>query len=186
MALTAEKGDAVTMSDIARRSGVVIGAVYRYFADKRAINRAILLQHFAQVEAMLREHIWPAATAAEFVLTVQSVYELYFEMHQRDPLYRNIWSLVQTDPELQALDIEDSLKNAQIFYDMARPFFPAADSEDLMAVCVFLLHFSASSSRLALALPKALGLRMRPIYKDVIADALHGLVGTKGKRVTGR
>ncbi len=176
MALTAEKGEAVTMSEIAKRSSVVIGAVYRYFADKRAINRAILLQHFAQVEAMLREHIWAAASADEFIATVQSVYELYFEMHQRDPLYRNIWSVVQTDAALQALDVADTLKNARLFYDVARPFFPKADREELMAVCVFLLHFAASSSRLALALPRPMGRRMRPIYQEVIANALQNLV----------
>src|ERR1700753_242212 len=99
MALTAEKGETVTMSEIAKRSGVVIGALYRYFADKNAINKAMLLQHYAQVDARRRERISSCASPNEFIATMQKVYELYFEMHQRDPLYRNIWALVQTDAE---------------------------------------------------------------------------------------
>lgn len=175
MALIAEKGESVTMSEIAKKSGVVIGALYRYFADRRAINRALLLKHFDQVEAMMREQMWPVTTPGEFIQTVQSVYKTYFDLHQRDPLYRNLWSIVQVDPELQALDVADSLKNARILCDVARPLFPDADPEELMAVAVFLLHFAASSSRLALMLPRPLGRRMRPVFQDVIAGSFEKL-----------
>jgi AcrR family transcriptional regulator len=176
MALTAEKdADSVTMSEIAKRSGVVIGAIYRYFADKNAINKAILLQHYDQVEAMLSEHVRASMSPNELIVTVQSVYEHYFEMHQRDPLFRNIWSLVQTDAELQTLDVKDTLKNAEILSAVAEPLFPAASRDELMAVSVFLLHFAASSSRLALQLPKRMGQQIRPIYQDVIAGALQNL-----------
>lgn len=175
-ALMAEKGaEAVTMSDIAERADVVIGALYRYFEDKRAINKAILLEHYAQVDAMLKEKTWPVMTAEGLIATMQSLYELYFEMHQHDPLYRNIWSLVQTDTELQALDVEDSLKNARYLYGVARPLFPKADSDEMMATCVFLLHFAASSSRLALVLPPRLGKKIRAIYRQIIGDTLFGL-----------
>ena len=182
MALTAEKGDAVTMSEIAKRSGVVIGALYRYFADKKAINKAMLLQHYAQVDGMLKERIWSVASPNEFIATMQTVYELYFEMHQRDPLFRNIWSLVQTDAELQALDVQDTLKNAEMLFAVAEPLFPGARRDELMAVCVFLLHFAASSSRLALQLPRKLGEQIRPVFQDVIADALLNLTAGKPRR----
>lgn len=184
MTLTAEKGDAVTMSEIAKRSGVVIGALYRYFADKKAINKAMLLQHYAQVNAMLKERIWSVASPNEFIATMQTVYELYFEMHQRDPLFRNIWSLVQTDVELQALDVQDSLKNAEMLFAVAEPLFPGASRDELMAVCVFLLHFAASSSRLALQLPRNLGQQIRPVFQDVIAGALLNLTAGKPKRTS--
>ena len=182
MALTAEKGEAVTMSEIAKRSGVVIGALYRYFADKNAINKAMLLQHYAQVDTMLRERIWSVASPNEFIATMQTVYELYFEMHQRDPLFRNIWSLVQTDAELQALDIQDTLKNAEMLFVVAEPLFPGARRDELMAVCVFLMHFAASSSRLALQLPGKLGQQIRPVFQDVIAGTLLSLGNAKPKR----
>ena len=175
-ALTAEKGaDAVTMSAIAKRADVVIGALYRYFADKRAINRAILLAHYEQVDAMLRERTWSALTAEGLIETMQSLYQLYFELHQHDPLYRSIWSLVQTDAELQALDVEDTLKNARFLYSVARPLFPNAENDELMAALVFLLHFAASSSRLAVALPPKLSKQIRPIFQQTIADTLRAL-----------
>jgi AcrR family transcriptional regulator len=180
MALIAEKGDAVTMSEIAKKSGVVIGALYRYFADRRAINRAILLKHFDQVEAMLREHMWSVTSAGELIETVQSVYKLYFNMHQRDPLYRNLWSMVQVDSELQALDVQDSLKNARILCEVAQPLLPSVDREELMAVSVFLLHFAASSSRLALMLPKRMGEQMAPVFQSVIASSFENLAAKSG------
>jgi AcrR family transcriptional regulator len=182
MALTAEKGETVTMSEIAKRSGVVIGALYRYFEDKNAINKAMLLQHYTQVDAMLRERIWSVASPNEFIATMQTVYELYFEMHQRDPLYRNIWALVQTDAELQALDIQDTLKNAEMLMAVAEPLFPNADRDEMMAVCVFLLHFAAYSSRLGLQLPKKLGRQIRPVFQDVIAGAMSNLVSGNARK----
>lgn len=185
MELIAEKGDDVTMSEIAKRSGVVIGALYRYFADRRAINRAILLMHFDQVEAMLREHMWSVTSVGELIQTVQSVYKTYFDMHQRDPLYRNLWSIVQVDSELQALDVQDSLKNARLLCEVAQPLLPDADPEELMAVAVFLLHFAASSSRLAVALPKRMGEQMRPIFQGVIANSFESLAG-RGDSVPSR
>jgi AcrR family transcriptional regulator len=175
MVLIAEKGDAVTMSEIASRSGVVIGALYRYFADRRAINRALLLKHFDQVDTMLRERIAGVASREEFVATMQAVYKLYFDMHQHDPLYRNLWTMVQVDSELQALDVEDTLNNARNLCAVARPLFPQADPDELMAVAVFLLHFAASSSRLALTLPGRMGRRMRSIFQDVIASSFESL-----------
>lgn len=174
--LMVEKGpDAVTMSEIARRADVVIGALYRYFADKRAINRAILLEHFEQVDAMLKEQTWSAMTADSLIKTMQSVYELYFEMHQHDPLYRSIWSLVQTDAELQALDVEDTLKNAKYLHSVAYPLFPGVDSDELMAANVLLLQFAAWSSRLALVLPPKLARRIRPIFQRLISETLLNL-----------
>jgi len=182
MALMAEKGEAVTMSEIARRAGVTIGAVYRYFADKRAIDRAILLAHFDEVEKMLGEHIRPATSRSELIARVQAVYQRYFELHQRDPLFRNIWSVVQTDSALQALDVADSIKNARLFSAVARPFFPQANKEELMAAGVFLLHMAAASSRLAVALPRPMARRIRPIYQEVIA----GVIGSLGRTRRGR
>lgn len=176
MALTIEKGaDAVTMSEIAQRAEVVIGALYRYFSDRAAINRAILQRHYDEVDAMLVERLSGVTTVPDLVARVQAIYETYFEMHQKDPAFKAIWSIVQTDAELQALDIEDTLKNTKFVASVMKPLFPKADNGRLTATCTFILHFSASTARLAPALPRPIGKHMKPVYQQVIADALKGL-----------
>ena len=158
VALAVEKGaDAVTMSEIAQRADVVIGALYRYFSDKSAINKAILQRHYDEVDAMLVAHLSGVSDVGDLIARVQAIYEIYFEMHQKDPVFKSIWSIVQTDAELQALDIEDTLKNTKFVYSVCKPLLPKADSGRLMATCAFILHFAASTARLAPALPRPIG-----------------------------
>src|ERR1700733_11505145 len=49
-----------------------------------------------------------------------SAFEQYFALHQKDPLINCIWSVVQTDAELQSIDIEDTLQNARHLHPSVR------------------------------------------------------------------
>jgi len=72
-ALIVEKGaDGVTMTEIARRSNVVVGSLYQYFADKSAINRALLVRHHEEVRRMLQGYLSNVGTFNDFMAAIEA------------------------------------------------------------------------------------------------------------------
>src|ERR1700733_11654517 len=141
IALMIEKGaESVTMTEIAQRADVVIGSLYQYFADKSAIHRAILMHHNADVRLMLHSYMASVKTLDDVVQASQAAFEQYFALHQQDPLYNAIWSVVQTDAELQKIDIEDTLQNARYLKGILLPMLPGIDPDRVLATCAMLLQ----------------------------------------------
>ncbi len=125
-ALIVEKGaDGVTMTEIARRSNVVIGSLYQYFADRSAINRALLMRHHEEVRRMLQGYLSDIETFNDFMAAIEAAAAKYYALHQSDPLFNGIWSAVQTDAELQRIDLADTLQNARQLHAISRPLLPA-------------------------------------------------------------
>jgi AcrR family transcriptional regulator len=174
--LIVEKGaDAVTMTEIARRSDVVIGSLYQYFADKSAINRALLVRHHEEVGRMLKGYLSDVGTFTDFAAGIEAAAAKYYELHQSDPLFNGIWSAVQTDAELQRIDLADTLQNARQLHAISRPLLPAVDSDELMATCALLIQFALTTGRFALAMPAPLKRQMLPIYRRIMRGALDAL-----------
>jgi len=176
IALTIEKGaETVTMTEIAQRADIVIGAVYRYFEDKSAINRAILQQHNSYMEERIQRHLANIADADAFIHAMLSIYQMYDELRSREPMFGSLWSIVQGDSNLQALEAQATLTNAAHLLVEARKHFPSADDDALMASCVFALQLSATASHLNRTMPKALAQQMSRTHQQAIANALNRL-----------
>jgi AcrR family transcriptional regulator len=175
-ALIVEQGaDRVTMTEIAQRSNLVIGSLYQYFSDKSAILKALLIQHNADTRLMIHTYISKVKGLDEFVQSLEDAFEQYFGLHQKDPLVNCIWSVVQTDAELQSIDIEDTLQNARYLQSICGSMLPHVDSERLLATCALMLHFAAPTGRFARAIPPALGQQTLPIFRQMIRDAFRAL-----------
>lgn len=163
----------VTMSEIAKRSGVVIGSLYQYFADRSAICRAILIRHHAEARAVLHHHVSTARTFEEFVDALNQCFDVYFLMLQTDRLIVGLWALVQSDPELQALDLEDGQANARYLTAIAGPLLPGVDSDRLTASFVMLMQFSFYAGRLSRDMPASLA---QHVPESLKAACLHCLL----------
>jgi AcrR family transcriptional regulator len=175
-ALIVEQGpDAVTMTEIARRAKVVIGSLYQYFADRSAIHRALLLRHHEEVRDMLAGYLSGVANFNDFLASIEAAAAKYYDLHQSDPVYNGIWSAVQTDAELQRLDLADTLRNARQLHAISRPLLPAVDSDELMATCALLIQFATTTGRFARAMPPALKRQMLPIYRRILRTSLDAL-----------
>jgi AcrR family transcriptional regulator len=174
--LIAARGvDTVTMTDIALKAGVVIGSVYQYFSDRSEILRSLLERHNQEVDEMLSKSLEGVATLAELFEAVQAAYETYFDFHQNDPRFRGVWSAVQTDAGLQALDAEDTLKKAALLRAIAEPLYADVDGEALLATCALILHLALCAARFALFLPEPLRGHSRGVYQRMSREALASL-----------
>lgn len=163
--LCAKGAEAVTMTAIARKADVVIGSLYQYFSDKSEIMKAILARHNADVDEMVRKGVAGAKTMEEFLEAMDLLAKSYFELHRTNPLYKSLWSAVQTDPELQAVDIEDTLQKARLAFAAAKPLYRRVDEAELMATCAFVMQTALTAARFALSVPRPLGKRTLGIYQ---------------------
>jgi AcrR family transcriptional regulator len=171
--LIAERGaDGATMTEIAQRAGVAMGSLYQYFPHKAGVMAALFERHADAVREMLREAVAGVESLADLTSQVGGVARHYFEQHRKDPLVRGLWSAVQTDPALQALDAADSLKNARLLYDAARPLFGRVDEIRLMTACALCMQLSAAAARFALVIPEQLGEAAPVVFSEMLAGYL--------------
>ena len=174
--LVAERGgDAATMTEIAQRAGVVIGSLYQYFPDKAGVMAALFERHGAGVREMLIAAMAGTTSVDELASRMEALAERYFAQHRDDPMFRGLWAVVQTDPALQALDVADTLTNAQILFQAARPLFRRVDEDRLMAACALGLQLSVAAARFALAIPAPLGAHAARTYSDMMRGAFLAL-----------
>jgi AcrR family transcriptional regulator len=181
--LIAEKGADVTMTEIAQRAGLVIGSLYQYFADKSAIHKAILIRHNADTRIMLHTYVSNVTRFDQFVKSVEDAFQHYFSLHQQDPLFNGIWSIVQTDAELQKIDVEDTLQNARYLQTVCGPMLLHVDKEQVTATCALVIQLAVSTARFARAVPSVLGQQMCDIFRKMIRDALLTLAATKSDKL---
>jgi AcrR family transcriptional regulator len=179
IALMIEKGaERVTMTEIARRADLVIGSLYQYFSDKAAIHRAILLHHHADVRLMLHNFLAPVRSFDELIAATEAVFDQYFALHQQDPLFNAIWSVVQTDAELQKLDLDDTLQNARFMQGLLLPLLPGVDPDRVLTTCAMLTQFSTVAGRFARGLPAPLAAHVRPAFQQMLRDSMEAVRAT--------
>ncbi len=174
--LIVERGaQGVTMSEIAKRADLVIGSLYQYFTDKSAIYRAILIRHAGEARALLHHHVSGARTLEALNDALSLSFDDYFSLLQKDRLIIGLWAIVQADPELQALDIEDTLQNARYIAGVAAPMLPGVDMSRLVATCFVLIQFSLYAGHLARDLPVEIGQEFPATYKSMLRESLASL-----------
>jgi len=178
--LIVERGaQGVTMSEIAKRADLVIGSLYQYFTDKSAIYRAILIRHSADARALLHHYVSGARTLEELTQSLSLSFDAYFELLQKDRLVIGLWAIVQTDPELQALDLEDTLQNARYVASVAAPMLPEVDMSRLVATCFILIQFSLYAGHLARSMPVEIGQEFPSTYKFMLRESIASLKSAK-------
>ena len=176
MELIAQRaGEPITMTEIARGADVAIGSLYQYFADQSAIYKALLIHHNADVRLMLHNSMESARTMDELVGNLKSCFVEYYALHQKDPFFNGIWCIVQTDAELQKIDVEDTLQNARYLQSIAQPMLPGIDPEKLLAACALMMQFALTAGRLGRAVPPALSREMPAIFNGMMENAFRAL-----------
>nr|RAV90871.1 TetR/AcrR family transcriptional regulator [Aerococcus tenax] len=140
--LIAETGsDAVRMADIASRAGVPIGSLYQYFPDKASMLRMLGLRFMERVRDGLRLTFSEIGSRDEALSRFDEALQGYYSIFLDEPVVRDVWSGMQSDKEMQALDIEDSRANAEIVVAALKPLVARRDHARLETTA-FLRRFS--------------------------------------------
>lgn len=169
--LIAERGsEGVRMSDIAGRAGVSIGSLYQYFPDKAAILRTLAERYNAEGRACVQGILAKAHDDGSLRQALHEIVDGYYAMFRAEPVMRDIWSGVQADKDLQAMDEADLQAHTAMLSEAlarVRPRMPAAQRE---RTALLLMHLICSTVRLAITRDNHEGEALVAAFKRTVLD----------------
>ncbi|WP_250655440.1 TetR/AcrR family transcriptional regulator [Alkalimarinus coralli] len=138
-------------SEVARQAGISLPSLYRYFPNKAAIIKAIAQQHIEKLSGLMQ------AFLVDFDLDegFDHLIDVYAQFYRSEPGYKEIWSGVESMPELQELDLGDLYNNADSLSVRAKSRFKGVDDERVWLICVMLPRTCGAILRLSMTMDEA-------------------------------
>jgi AcrR family transcriptional regulator len=104
--------DSIAIAEVARRAGVNIATFYQFFPNRHALIRRIAERHIAIIRELVDGRIAHLANQGGDEELVNELVEATYDYLRRTPSYVEVWSGMQGDKALKALDIEDTIHTA--------------------------------------------------------------------------
>lgn len=156
--LIGEQGsDALRMSDVAQKAGISIGSLYQYFPDKGAIVTALAERIHAESRACIADGLESVTTLQDFHEAFAELIKIYYGMFLSEPVMRDVWSGMQADRNLRAVELAQSRINGELLARVLKRLRPSADSEALGAKAFLVMQLGEATMRLAVSVPRAEG-----------------------------
>lgn len=173
-AMIAETGsDALRMSELAQRTGISIGSLYQYFPDKSAVIRALAERCNEESRACIAEGLAHAANMEELAAAFGALIDTYYDLFLAEPVIRDIWSAVQADGVLRAMEVEESRHNGALLAERLKAFRPQTEAGRIEATALLVMHLGEATMRLAVSVGRAEGDALVAAYKQMaIRDLL--------------
>jgi len=159
-------------SEIARRAKISLPSLYRYFPNKSSIIKALAQQHIAKLDVLMKGFVEHFDLDEGF----DQLIDVYAEFYRNEPGYKEIWSGVESMPELQELDLGELYDNARDLSVVAHQNFPQVAEYKLWLICVMLPRVCGSVLRLVMTMDKSQETAMLVELKIMVKTYLHARI----------
>ena len=144
--LIAESGiDGLKMRELARRADLPIASVYHYFPSASAVLRELAVRHLDDLTGFLAEkltqidfHGQSDKTRAD--IAGQLVRDVAAHLLRSQAATSAIWDSLRANPELRALDMSDTIRNAALLEPFVAWVVPALPDAKLPDTTLVLLE----------------------------------------------
>jgi AcrR family transcriptional regulator len=171
--LIAAKGvNAMKMTELAAMAGIPIGSVYQYFPEKAAIVRALFDRHAATIQTKTLTAFTSVQSLDHALDLICGTIDWYYQEYRGDPAYLGVWMGTETDQDLLRLNIQHSMRVAEIFHRSIRHLIPEKSRIDIQARSHIFSHLIGASIRLAVMSDDELARRMLAEWKRAIRATL--------------
>ncbi len=157
MALFQESGmDSVSMREIARACRMPIATVYQYFPNKHAIVRKIWEGHSSDAETLLAVELaalQSAPTTASARRAIDRIVDSAIHDHESNPAFLEIRRCVDATPDLRQLNLENTLRVADLIRQMIVSINPQANETQVADYALIITQTTSSTVRLGQQLP---------------------------------
>ncbi|MCW5706481.1 TetR/AcrR family transcriptional regulator [Shinella sp.] len=167
--------DALRMSELAQRTGISIGSLYQYFPDKSAVVHALAERCNAESRACIAKGLAAVGSMEALADAFGSLIDTYYAIFLAEPVIRDIWSAVQADGSLRAMEVEESRRNGALLAARLRMLRPKADAARIEATALLVMHLGEATMRLAVSVDRAEGDRLVEAYKRMAIRELTAL-----------
>lgn len=136
----------VTMTDIAEEAGMAVTAVYRYFPHKQAVLRELALRTFADdTETLVGADGGSGPVEERIAAGIRE----FWRRHTAEPFRLQLRAAIHADPELSALDLAESRRNARTIAELVAGATGRTDHDVLGRQTLLLVELVDSLVRLA-------------------------------------
>jgi AcrR family transcriptional regulator len=156
-------------SEIARRAGISLPSLYRYFPNKSAIIKELAQRHIEKLDVLMQGFVEHFDLDEGF----DRLIDVYADFYRTEPGYKEIWSGVESMPELQELDLGELYANARDLSKAAHQRFPHIEEKKLWLICVMLPRVCGSILRLVMTMEKPLADAMLAELKLMVKTYIH-------------
>lgn len=184
--LIAKKGsDQVKMSEVADLAEISIGSLYQYFPDKSAIIRTLAERYNAESRRCIELALTPVTDLKALREAYESLVDQYYDLVLSEPVMRDIWSGMQTDKQLMALELAESRASGALLAAAMQRVHPNADPKLIASSAFLIWQLGEATMRLAISLSRVEG--------DAIVDAFKRMTlrellaqSPRGRRTAGQ
>jgi AcrR family transcriptional regulator len=168
-ALIAEKGsDLMRMSEVAELAEISIGSLYQYFPDKSAIIRTLAERYNAASRKCIEDALAGVRDADGLRAAFSSLLDQYYQIFLAEPVMRDIWSGMQADKHLTAIELAESRASGALLARAMTRVHRDADPEKTAASAFLIWQLGEATMRLAISLGRNEG--------DAVVDAFKRMI----------
>ncbi len=168
----AESGlQGMAMREVARRADLPIASVYHYFPSTAALIHALVERQLEKLRNILETGLQARLPMDKSGFDPEQAKALIDDIAKfffQTPSAPEIWASLHAYPDLRALNIEDTKKNAALVQPYLTHLFPALAPEQATATAIVLIEWVSSTLRFAMG--------ASPDVREKIVDALKTLV----------
>ncbi len=169
----------LAMREVARRADLPIASVYHYFPSTASLIRALLEQQFDKLNGILEialQRYFPAESETlnfeHVALLIDEIAAFFFNT----PSVPELWAGLYAYPDLRALNIEDTKRNAAMLEPVISRYIPSAEPQQVSATAIVLVECVSATLRLATASTPDVGARLVDALKTFVTLSLMGLM----------
>ena len=164
--LIATKGsDQLKMSEIAERSEISIGSLYQYFPDKSSVIRTLAERYNVESRRCIEEVLGAVEDAQGLRAAYSELLDQYYEIVLATPAMRDIWSGMQADKQLMALELQESRIAGGLLADAMLRVYPGSDAQQVRESAFLIWHLGEATMRLAISCAPAEGRGLVEAFK---------------------
>lgn len=171
--LIAAKGsDQMRMSEVADLAGISIGSLYQYFPDKSAIIRTLAERYNAESRQCIAQALAQVRSVPELRRAFAGLVDQYYGICLAEPVMRDIWSGMQADKDLMAIELAESRASGALLAAAMRRVHPNADPDKTAASAFLIWQLGEAAMRLAISLDRREGDAIVEAYKRMMLREL--------------
>lgn len=172
--IAAMGSSAMRMSDVAARADVPIGSLYQYFPDKAAIIRVLAERSHAECRRCIVERLSEVESVEAFRIGFREIFAQYLEMFRAEPVMRDIWSALQAEKSLAAVERAESRMSGRVVAEILARLRPEADRGELEESAFLVMYLGETAIRLASSQNDEEGRRTTEAYSRMALGELLG------------
>jgi AcrR family transcriptional regulator len=157
--------DHLKMSEVAASAGISIGSLYQYFPEKSALVRMLAERINARSRECIREALAQVSDLASLQSSFAGLVDLYYSIVTEQPVMRDIWSGMQADRQLLALQVAESRACGQMLADAMHKVHGRAHAKRIGLAAFLMWELGEATIRLAIAVEPAEGAALVEAYK---------------------